>query len=96
MLTSFARPAGPAGPALLSLWLIVWLTGCSEPMPPLSAPDSPATRVIALAPHLTELTFSAMAGEQLVGVVAFSDYPPAARDITLIGDAFRLDYEVIH
>ena len=41
--------------------------------------DQPATRVIALSPGATELVFAAGAGEQLVGAVSFSDYPPAAK-----------------
>lgn len=50
-------------------------------------------RIVSLAPHITEMVFAAGAGQQLVGVVAYSDYPPAARDIPRVGDAFRLDYE---
>ena len=52
-------------------------------------------RVITLAPHLTELVFAAGAGERLVGVVDFSDYPAAAADLPSIGDAFRFDLERI-
>jgi len=52
-------------------------------------------RVITLAPHLTELVFAAGAGDRLVGVVDYSDYPPAAAEIPSIGDAFRFDLERI-
>lgn len=52
-------------------------------------------RVVSLAPHLTELAFSAGAGETLVGVVAYSDWPAAARELPRIGDAFRFDMEAI-
>ncbi|HMA97988.1 MAG TPA: helical backbone metal receptor [Wenzhouxiangella sp.] len=52
-------------------------------------------RVIALAPHLAELVYSAGGGESLIGTVAWSDYPPAARELPRIGDAFRLDLERI-
>lgn len=52
-------------------------------------------RVIALAPHLAELVFAAGAGDALVGTVAWSDYPAAAADLPVIGDAFRLDLERI-
>lgn len=50
-------------------------------------------RIVSLAPHLTELIYSAGAGEQLVGAVSFSDYPDAARAKPLVGDAFRIDTE---
>ncbi len=55
----------------------------------------PARRIVALAPHLTELLFVAGAGNALVGVAAYSDYPPAARAVARIGDAHALDLERI-
>jgi iron complex transport system substrate-binding protein len=56
-------------------------------------PARPATRIVSLAPHLTELAFAAGAGDQLVAAVEYSDYPPAARRIPRVGDAFRVDFE---
>lgn len=58
-----------------------------------AAAVAPQPRIVSLAPNLTELTFSAGAGSQIVGTVEFSDYPEAARAIPRIGDAFRIDYE---
>ena len=55
----------------------------------------PAQRIVALAPHLTELAFAAGAGGKLVGVARFSDFPPAARDLTLVGDSARIELERI-
>jgi len=52
-------------------------------------------RIVSLAPNLTELLFAAGAGAQVVGVSEYSDWPPEARDLPRIGDAFRLDYEGI-
>jgi iron complex transport system substrate-binding protein len=52
-------------------------------------------RIVSLAPNLTELLFAAGAGSQVVGVSEYSDWPPAARGLPRIGDAFRLDYEGI-
>jgi iron complex transport system substrate-binding protein len=54
---------------------------------------APAQRIVALAPSLAELAFAAGAGERLVGVARFSDFPPAAREIPQVGDAARVDYE---
>jgi len=54
---------------------------------------APAQRIVTLAPALTELAFAAGAGDRLVGVARFSDYPPAAKNIPLIGDASRIDLE---
>ncbi len=55
--------------------------------------ERPATRVVALAPHLTELVFAAGAGTSLVGRDSWSDHPLGARAATDVGDAFRLDLE---
>ncbi len=55
----------------------------------------PRTRIISLAPHLTELVFTAGAGTFLVGAVAFSDFPAAARELARVGDSYRVDYEVV-
>lgn len=56
---------------------------------------APAQRIVTLAPSLAELVFAAGAGEKLVGVARYTDFPPAARDIPQIGDAARVDFERI-
>ncbi len=56
---------------------------------------APAQRIVALAPHLAEIVFAVGAGDKLVGVVRFSDYPPAAQRLPLVGDAARIDLERI-
>jgi iron complex transport system substrate-binding protein len=55
----------------------------------------PAQRIVSLAPHATELLFAAGAGSRVVGVVAHSDWPPAARALPRVGDANALDLERI-
>ncbi|MDT8437685.1 MAG: cobalamin-binding protein [Wenzhouxiangellaceae bacterium] len=60
-----------------------------------AAQTRPPERWISLAPHLTELVFAAGAGERLVGVVEWSDFPAAATELPRIGDAFRFDFERI-
>jgi len=57
--------------------------------------DHAAKRIISLAPHITELVFAAGAGDRLVGVVAYSDYPSAALTIPKIGDSSNMDLERI-
>jgi iron complex transport system substrate-binding protein len=54
-----------------------------------------ARRVVALAPHLTELVFAAGGGERLVGVIRYSDHPSAALALPVVGDAFALNLERI-
>ncbi len=50
-------------------------------------------RIVSLAPHLTELAFTAGAGDRIVATVEYSDHPDAARKIPRIGNAFRVDFE---
>ena len=56
---------------------------------------APARRIISLAPHATELLFAAGAGDRIVGVSQYSDYPPQAKTITSVGGATTLDIERI-
>lgn len=57
--------------------------------------DAPARRVVTIAPHLAELVFAAGAGDRLVGVTRYSDFPPAAARLPVIGDAFAVNLEAV-
>jgi iron complex transport system substrate-binding protein len=54
---------------------------------------APSQRIVSLAPHLTELAFTAGAGDRIVATVEYSNHPDAARSLPRIGDAFRVDLE---
>ena len=54
-----------------------------------------ASRVVSLAPHVTEMLFALGAGEHVVATVRFADYPPAARAVPRIGDAFSVSLEAL-
>lgn len=54
-----------------------------------------AQRIISLSPHLTELLFSVGAGNKIVGVVEYSDYPPLAKSIQRVGNHTAIDLERI-
>jgi iron complex transport system substrate-binding protein len=72
--------------------LYVTLCACSEPTT--EVPDAgPAQRVVTFAPNLAEIMFAVGAGEQLVGVSAWSDYPRDVLELPAIGDAFSIDQE---
>jgi iron complex transport system substrate-binding protein len=75
-----SRPA-----AILLAWLVAGAALAAEP----------PSRIVSLAPNVTELLFAAGAGSKLVGASEWSDYPEAARALPRIGDSFRLDYERI-
>ncbi|OBV39176.1 cobalamin-binding protein [Janthinobacterium psychrotolerans] len=55
----------------------------------------PAQRILALAPHITELLFAAGGGDRIAGVVSYSDYPEAAKKIAQVGDNRQYDMERI-
>ena len=55
--------------------------------------EHPAQRVISLAPHVTELIFTAGAGTKIIGTVKYSDFPEAAKNIPRIGDLRQIDLE---
>ncbi len=56
---------------------------------------STAEKIVTLSPHLTEMVFAAGAGDKIIAVVDWSDYPPAAQSLPRIGDAFRVDMELL-
>ena len=76
--------------------VIAFLAACEKSASPTGSPaasDRNALRVVTLAPNLAELMFAADAGDQLVGVSAYTDFPPAAAKLPVIGDAFAIDQE---
>jgi iron complex transport system substrate-binding protein len=56
---------------------------------------APAQRIVALAPFLTELVYDAGAGARVVGVSAYSDYPPEAKKLPRVGTAVNFSIEEI-
>jgi len=56
---------------------------------------APAGRVVSLSPHLTELMYAAGAGARMVGALAYSDYPPAARALPRVGSEAAIDLEAV-
>jgi len=56
---------------------------------------APAQRIVSLAPHLTELAFSAGAGAKLVAASDYSDFPPEAARLPRVASATGIDIERI-
>ena len=92
------RRAGGPG-AMLLLWLLVlpaWAEiSVTDDAGQTVILESPAQRIISLAPYITELLFAAGAGQAVVGVTEFSDYPEAARSLAQVGGGGGLDLEAI-
>ncbi|MDG6777828.1 cobalamin-binding protein [Thiomicrorhabdus sp. zzn3] len=82
--------------SLYAIFFCVWIVFYSQQA--WSQTDSsPAEikRIITLAPHLTEIVYSAGAGDKLVGVVNYSDYPETAQKLPIVGDHHALNLEAI-
>ncbi len=80
--------------ALALACLCAALCACSEPTAPVPGPGA-AQRVVTFSPHLAEIMFAVGAGDQLVGVSAWSDYPRAVLELPEVGDAFTIDQEAL-
>ena len=57
-------------------------------------PEKPE-RIVSLAPNITEIVFELDAGERVVGVTRFCDYPPDTEDVPKIGGVIDPDLEAI-
>ena len=92
--------AGQSVPTFLFL-IPIFLLACEPAAERGDAADfsipgtSEGLRVVTLAPHLAELVFAAGAGDTLVGVSAYSDYPEGVAALPVIGDAFVVDQELL-
>ena len=57
--------------------------------------QGPATRIVALAPHVTELLYAAGAGPQVLASVEYANHPEAARKLPRVGSHAAFDLERI-
>ena len=55
----------------------------------------PATKVVSLAPHLTEILFELGVGHKIVATVSYADFPAQAKLIPRVGDAFSVNVEQV-
>jgi iron complex transport system substrate-binding protein len=107
----FLHPARCAGFLVAAFVLVVFPLGAqssSPPAPPAEAmhevvdefgrtvhvPVVP-TRIVSLAPSLTETIYALGAQDRLVGVTDFCDYPPDAQKKTKVGGAINPNLEEI-
>lgn len=69
------------------------LIGCTAEDASPAGPPERSPRIVTLAPHLAELVYAAGAGEHLVGVSAYSNFPEEVSRLPQVGDAFSVDQE---
>lgn len=70
---------------LLLLCALAWGCGPSEQGANEAPASAPPARIVSLAPALTEILFAIGAGDRVVGVTAFCDYPPEAKLLPKVG-----------
>lgn len=64
-------------------------------MAALDPSQSPARRVVSLVPSATEMLFALGAGDRVVGVSAYDDYPPQATGLPRVGGMVNPSFEAI-
>src|SRR5262245_32125019 len=67
---------------ILLVSALAW--GCGPGRTTSPGPNAPS-RIVSLAPALTEFLFAVGAGDRVVGVTAFCDYPEEARKLPKVG-----------
>jgi iron complex transport system substrate-binding protein len=83
---------------IYSVLVLLWVASCTgdreRPLGPVSAVDdlgrtvnlqSPAQRIVSLAPSITETLFTLGLDSTVIGVTDFCDYPPRARQRAHVG-----------
>lgn len=86
------RPAA-FGSALCFACLLLACSPTDSPVLDEPPTAGPRPTLVTLSPHLAELVFAAGAGDHLVAVSAYSNYPDKVLALPTIGDAFAVDME---
>jgi iron complex transport system substrate-binding protein len=60
-----------------------------------ASPQAAPRRIVSMAPSVTEILFALGAGDRVVGVTRYCDYPPEAVDRTKVGGYDDPNYEAI-
>ncbi len=81
--------------ALIILLLLAISFGCNSGGGRRVSLPARVTRVVSLAPNLTEIVFAVGAGDRLVGRTSYCDYPPEAKAVAEIGDTLHPSLERI-
>lgn len=74
----------PATPLVITLLLVILLSGCSKKNTVVNENTVPNS-IVALSPSAAEILFAVGAGEQVAAVSDFTDYPPQAAEKPIVG-----------
>ncbi|MGO9267395.1 MAG: ABC transporter substrate-binding protein [Candidatus Binataceae bacterium] len=81
-------------PVLLSLAIVTLLGGCNSYVHSARSSSS-GQRIVSLAPSVTETLFALGAGDEVVGVSQYCDYPPSVRQLPRVGSFITPNIEAI-
>lgn len=80
----------------IAIWALVTLTcACERPAEKAPSRSSTPQRIVSLAPSVTETLFALGAGDRIVGVTRFCDYPPEATTRQPVGGLTDVDVELV-
>lgn len=90
-------------PSALAHVLLLWIA-CAQALAQIAVEDdlgnpiqlsAPAQRILTLSPHAAELVLAAGAGQALVGVAEFAQYPAEIQHLPRVSGYFGADRELI-
>jgi len=70
---------------VLPLGLLAGVLACAPPPTPAGLTGASPQRIVSLTPALTEILFAVGAGDRVVGVTQYCDFPPAAQAKPKVG-----------
>ncbi|MGH7879693.1 MAG: helical backbone metal receptor, partial [Candidatus Binataceae bacterium] len=77
------------------LALITLIAGCVQGRATPYPAGAGQQRIVSLAPSVTETLFALGAGDEVVGVSQYCDYPPAVLDLPRVGSFLTPNVEAI-
>lgn len=108
---SVRLPLSPIRKTAFVLLIAAFQISCSEPRVSVSPrlPDAasakagsrvetdqaPPSRIVSLAPSITEMLFELGLGDRVAGVTRYCDYPPEAAGKPVVGGYFDVNYEAL-
>jgi iron complex transport system substrate-binding protein len=80
---------------VLMIGLLAALFSCATPPGTASGQASVPQRIVSLTPALTEILFAVGAGERVVGVTQYCDFPPEAKNRAKVGGYVNPSVEAV-
>lgn len=72
-----------------------WISASANNKPTASEKSADYQRIIGLSPSIVEIIYQLKQDDKLVGVSRFCNYPPEAKEKTVVGGYVDLDYEAV-